>query len=420
MALTDVQIRQAKPAEKPYRLADRGGLFLEVRPNGSKFWRYAYRIEKKSNLYAIGAYPATSLQQARDEHTKARALVKLGHHPAHERQRARLLVVELNRETFKVTAEEWFDSKRTIPAEGKRKERKGWSQEYEDKVRGYLDAELFPRLGSMPLRSIKTVDVADVIGRIEKRGTPTVAILVRQITSQVFYHGIANGRADFDPAFVMRRQNKRKVRKVKHKTPLSPQGIELLLKRLKTSDVNPARSIAIQLLLRLFVRTKELRQTPWSEILPALKTSLWEIPGHRMKMGRNHLVPLTPQVVSLFEDLYKLTGDGEFLFPHFRDKKIPMGPDGVNYVLRSIGYPNNSLSGHAFRATASTLLNGMGFREEHVDMQLAHSDEDAYNQALYLPERIEIMKAWSDRIDRIGRGEEGVEDTAPVQQALAA
>lgn len=406
MALTDVRIRQAKPAGKTYRLADSGGLFIEVRPNGSKFWRYAYRIEKKPNLYAVGVYPEVTLQQAREEHIKARALVKSGRHPARERALKRLEVIQINKETFEATAEEWFASKCAVAPEGKKKGRPGWSKTHENKVRGYLDNEVYPRLGNLSLRSIKTTDVAAILTAVEGRGAPTVAILIRQVISHVFVQGISKGRVDFDPTYLMRRTVKRRTRKVRHKTPLRPSEIKVLSDRLSAYKKMRVRIISILLLLHTFVRGKELRETPWAEILPAMKSSLWVIPPERMKMGRMHLVPLSSQVIALLEELHKLTGDGKYLFPHHKDATLPMGPDAVNYIIRKLGYPVYSLSGHAFRATASTLLNEMGFREEHVDMQLAHSSDDAYNHARYLSERTKMMKVWSNFIDKIARGEE--------------
>ncbi|MGO1073601.1 tyrosine-type recombinase/integrase [Lysobacter sp. CA199] len=406
MALTDLRIRQAKAGEKPYRLADGGGMFLEVRPNGAKFFRYAYRIDKKPNLYAIGGYPEKTLLQAREEHVRARAHVKAGRHPAHERARERREVIQLNKETFKATAEEWFKSKRTIPAEGPNKGQRGWSASHEDRTRRYLDKDIYPKLDNMALRSIKTVDVAGIVKAMEKRGAPVAALIARQIVSQVFVYAISDGRADFDPAYIIRRTAKRRGTKVVHKTPLRPSEIRVLSDRLSAFKKKRVRVIAILLLLHTFIRGKELRTTPWAEVLPALDSSLWVIPGERMKMGRTHLVPLSPQVVELLKELHALTGDGEYLFPHSRKAGLPMGYDGVNYVLRELGYPRRSLTGHAFRATASTLLNEMDFRLEHVDMQLAHASGDAYNHARYLRERTKMMKVWSNFIDKIARGED--------------
>ena len=406
MALTDLRIRQAKPAEKAYRLGDGGGMFLEVRPNGAKFFRYAYRIDRKPNLYAIGTYPEKTLLQAREELVRARALVQAGHHPAHERARARREVIQLNKETFKATAEEWFKTKRTIPAEGGNKGQRGWSASHEDRTRRYLEKDIYPKLESLSLRSIKTTDVVAIVSAMEKRGAPVAARIARGIVSQVFVYAVSNGRADFDPAYIIRHTSKRRGTKVTHKNPLRPSEIRVLSDRLSAFEKKRVRVIAIQLLLHVFIRGKELRTSPWSEVLPALQSSLWVIPGERMKMGRTHLVPLSPQVIELLKELHALTGDGEYLFPHGRKPGKPMGSDGVNYVLRELGYPRRSFTGHGFRATASTLLNEMGFRVEHVDMQLAHASGDAYNHARYLRERTKMMKVWSNFIDKIARGEE--------------
>lgn len=402
--LTDLRIRQAKPQTKPYRISDSGGLFLETRPNGKKYWRYAYRIDNKQNLYAMGTYPVMSLQQAREEHIRARALVKLGHHPAHERARTRQQVIEAAQDTFKVVAEEWFKSKRSIPAEGKKKAQIGWSSSYEARTRTYLEDDIYPRLGTMSMRSIKTVDVVATVEAVVKRGAPTSAGVVRQIISQVFFKAISTDRAEYDPSFVMRQRGKRRRAKTVHKTPLRPEGITELIRRLEATKQARARVIAVRLLLLLFVRTNELRNTPWTEILPALNSSMWVIPEERMKMRRTHMVPLPPQAIELLTELHGLTGHTEYLFPHNKDPRKPMGADGVNYVLRQIGYERKTLSGHAFRTTASTLLNEMGYHPEHVDMQLAHSSDDAYNQARYLTDRIPMMMTWANQIDKLARG----------------
>lgn len=404
--LTDLRIRQAKPQAKPYRTSDSGGLFLETRPNGKKYWRYAYRIDNKQNLYAMGSYPAMSLQQAREEHMRARALVKLGHHPAHARARTRQQVIEASRDTFRAVGEEWFESKRSIPAEGRKKAQIGWSSSYEARMRTYLDKDIYPRLGTMSMRSIKTIDVVATVDAVVKRGAPKAADVVRQIISQVFFEAISSDRADYDPSLVMRQRGRRKRTRTVHKTPLRPEAITQLIGRLEATKQARARVIAVRLLLLLFVRTNELRCTPWTEILPALKTSLWVIPEERMKMRRTHLVPLSPQAIKLLTELHKLTGHTEYLFPHNKDPRKPMGADGVNYVLRQIGYQRKTLSGHAFRTTASTLLNEMGFHEKHIDTQLAHASNDAYNQARYLAERTQIMMAWANEIDRLARGEQ--------------
>lgn len=416
MALTDVRIRQAKPTERAYRLADSGGLFLEVRPNGSKLWRYAYRIGKKQNLFAVGAYPAMSLLQARAAHMNARSLVKEGRHPAAERTRSRNELIETNKETFRFFAERWFETKRAIPEKNK----PGWSSGYERQVRYYLDNDIYPKIGKMPVKAIRSANIVVVLDVIVERNATCAAILARQIMSQIFEYAIAKGAVEYDPAHVTKRSVNRP--KVKHASPLRPDEIRGLLIRSAEFKGSRLTVIAMRLLLLLFVRTKELRTAEWAEVAPALKTGMWVIAEGRMKMRRIHMVPIAPQALQLLKELHGLTGHDRYLFPSSRKPGQPMGPQVVNSAIRRMGYPMAAITGHDFRATASTLLNEMGFRSEHVDMQLAHSKDDAYNHARYLPERIKLMQIWADYIDKIERGElDKVEDSYwHATQSLAA
>lgn len=404
MALTDVRIRQSKPKEKPFRLADGGGLMIEIRPNGSKLWRYAYRIGGKPNLCALGAYPEVSLQDARAAHAEARALVADGIHPSHEKARNKAEAVVRGGDRFKAVALEWIESKRS------KEDRPGWSPYYETQVRSYLDRDVFPKVGNRPMRGITPAEWLGIIQSVADRGAEAAAILVRQIVSQVYTYGIARMRADNDPTYPLRRAIVRP--QVQHAAPKDRDTIRDLLQRVHAYGGNRTTAIALRLLLLTFVRTGELRKAPWSEF--DLDAGMWTIPGERMKKRRTHLVPLAPQAVALLRELQEITGANVHLFPNNRRPRDVMSATTINRALEHMGYPSGFFTGHDFRATASTRLHEMGFRSDIVEMQLAHAKTDkvaaAYNHAEYLPERKAMLVSWADWI------EQAEQDDTPIRR----
>jgi integrase len=389
MPLTDVRIRQTKPGEKPIRMADGGGLFLEIRPNGSKLWRYAFRLGGKQNLFAIGSYPELSLQQARSEHGKARELVREGLNPSHARASARAEATAVGADTFKAVAEDWF-------AEASTK----WNPEYVKQVRRYLEGDIYPAIGKRATRVVSSADILLVLRKVEKRG-PAAAILCRQIISQVYSYAIQNLRADFDPTQPLRHTIKRKP--TVHADAKDPVKIGAMLAAIKVYTGTRPVTIALRLLLLTFVRTAELRGARWVEF--DFKTKVWNIPAQRMKMRRRHLVPLSEQVIALLEELQTITGNSKFLFPNQRDPRKFMANSTVNRAYEYMGFPTGDVTGHDMRATASTHLHEQGFRSEVVEIQMAHAKKDrvaaAYNHAQYLPERIVMMQAWADFLDAL-------------------
>jgi integrase len=397
MPLTDVRLRQAKPRDKQYKMADGGGLYIEVKSNGVKSWRYRYRIAGKENIYAIANYPEMGLADARLERIRAAELVRQGIHPSHERAKTKAERVDVNADTFHAVAEEWITTKVTTP------KRKGWSEYYEKQVRAYFKADVYPRLGRRPLRSITSQEWLGVIKSIAERGAPTAAIFVRQLVSQVYTYAINNLRADGDPTYSLRRSIPRAP--VRHADAKSRDDIRDLLARIRDYGGNRTTAIAIRMLLLLFVRTKELRYTPWQEMRPGMKNGVWSIPEDRMKKGRRHMVPLPRQAIVLLEELESITGGNVHLFPNNRRPREVMSGTTVNRALEHMGYPSGYFTGHDFRATASTALHEMGYRDEIVEMQLAHAKTDkvgaAYNHAAYLDDRAKMMQAWADWIDAI-------------------
>ena len=397
MPLTDARIRTTKPGAKPVKLADGGGLYLEVRPSGKKLWRYRYRIAEKENLFAIGEYPEISLADARTEHDKARSLVKQGLHPSHQRQAERLSTQLANANTFEAVATEWISKKAGH-----------WTPYYKRQVENFLGADVFPYVGKLPIRNVTAAHLLEIIRRIDDRGASTVALLVRQWSSAIFRYAVATLRADSDPAAALRGAIHRP--KVKHHKPLTKGQIKDFSAALDKYGGYRTTVIALRLLLLTFVRTGELRKAHWSEF--DLSNAEWRIPPERMKMRESHIVPLSKQAVDLLKELQTYTGGRGLLLPNYRRPKECMTPTTVNRALERMGFNGKDgigFSAHGFRATASTLLNEMGYRSDVIERQLAHAERDkvraSYNHAEYMDERKAMMQEWSDFVDLVSAGE---------------
>lgn len=393
MPLTDARIRATKPAAKPVKLTDGGGLYLEVRPSGKKLWRYRYRIVDKENLFAIGEYPEISLAEARGEHDKARALVKQGLHPSHSRQAERLSTHLANANTFEAVATEWITKKA-----GR------WTPYYRRQVENFMGADVFPYVGKLPIRNVTAAHLLEIIRRIEDRGASTVALLVRQWSSAIFRYAVATLRAETDPAAALRGAIHRP--KVKHRKPLTKGQIKDFIAALENYGGYRTTVIALRLILLTFVRTGELRKALWAEF--DLVNAEWRIPAERMKMREPHIVPLSKQAVTLLRELQTYTGGRGMLFPNYRRPRDCMTPTTLNRALERMGFNGKDsigFSAHGFRATASTLLNEMGYRSDVIERQLAHAERDkvraSYNQAEYMVERKAMMQEWADLIDLI-------------------
>lgn len=389
MPLTDIKVRNTKPASTAKKLFDGGGLFLLVKPSGSKLWRLKYRIAGKENLYAIGEYPDVTLIEAREARDEARKLIKQGIHPSHHRTTEKLRMVSEGANTFQAIAEEWI-------AKNKPK----WRPYYLGQVQRFLKADAYPHIGVLPIRSITAAHVLAILQRVEKRGATTVAILVRQWCSAVFRYAVSTLRADSDPAAALKGALTRG--KIKHRTPMASKEIPTLLKALDGAAGYRTTVIALRVLLLTFVRPVELRAAEWEEV--DLEGAEWRVPAGRMKMGDAHTVPLSTQALELLRELHTLTGSNRLLFPNYRTPKTHMSATTLNRALERLGY-GGRFSAHGFRATASTLLNEMGYRPDVIERQLAHKERNktraSYNQAEYLEERRQMMQHWADFIDAL-------------------
>ena len=321
---------------QPFWLKDGGSLFLYVTPAGNKLWRFRYRIGGKPAIYAIGKYPEVSLEAARVERDRARDLVNQGIHPVVEKRTRVSVQIEVNETTFESVARRWMVSNVQ------------WSEGYADQVKKYLEKDVFPKVGNLPISSIRPAHLRPLIQGVAERGAPTVAILIRQWCSQLFAYASAEDLCDQDPTALLKRSVKRP--RVRHNPPLPWNEIPDFLNKVDESGYR-ATVIALRLMALTYVRTAELRKAKWTEF--DLKNAIWTVPAGRMKMRQPHIVPLSKQAIELLEELQKLTGGGEFLFPSFRKPGQVISATTLNKALERMGYLGR-FSSHGFRATATT------------------------------------------------------------------
>lgn len=388
--LTEIAIKSAKPGNAIRKLSDGNGLVLLVYPNGSKYWTFRYRYLGKEKSLSLGIYPAVGLAEARTKLSDARKLLSSGQDPSEARKAVKRQAVISAGNSFEAVAREWVAAK--SPA---------WTPRYAEFVVRRLEKDIFPRLGARPIKEITAPELLSVVRIIEKRGALELAHRMLQCCGQVFMYGIATGRAERNPASDLKGALKTHVKK----TYAHLKVIELpeFLQRLSAYDGHPQTRLAVTLLMLTFVRTTELRGATWEEL--DLDKGEWRIPAERMKMRRDHIVPLSRQAVAAFRELHRLNGQWKYVFPNPHKPLKHMSENAVLYALYRMGYHNRT-TGHGFRHTASTILNESGlFSADAIERQLAHIQGNkvraAYNHAQYLPERREMMQWWADFLDQM-------------------
>jgi integrase len=388
MALTDTALRAAKPREKPYKVYDEKGLYLLVTPAGGRSWRFKYRLQGREKLLAIGLYPDVPLSKARHRRDEARRQVADGIDPSARKRSDR--TAQIN--TFETIALEWLElqTKKLSP------------HTYAKKL-GWFEALLFPYLGKRPIASITAQDLLAVLKRIEAKGFHETAHRARSAAGNVFRFAVATGRADRDWSVDLRGALAPVI--TKNRAAITePARIGELLRRIHAHiDCQPTTAAALKLAPLLFVRPGELRGAEWREFDLDSTDPEWRIPGRRMKMGQEHIVPLPSQAVTILEELQLITGGGTYVFPSLRGGHRPISENTVNVALRTLGYSGEEMCGHGFRAMASTCLNEQGFPPDVIELQLAHAERNevraAYNRASRIPERRKMMQAWADYLD---------------------
>jgi len=392
MPLSDTAIRSAKPKDKLYRLADSGGLCLEVAPTGSKLWRYRYRFNGKAKMLALGAYPAVTLLKARQSRDSARQYLVEGIDPAEQRKADKQAQATIGL-TFETLAREWFAY--NAPR---------WAESTRYKANLYLENDLIPVIGARPIKAVTRPELVELVRKVEARGTLNAAGKIRQWLHQIFRYGLARGVVDSNPATDLD-VVAAPAKAVRHHPHISFAELPELLGKIDSTNINILTRCAIRLLTLTAVRPGELRTAPWSEF--DLDTATWTIPKERMKARRPHVVPLPRQAVVILRELEEISGGYPLLFPGQQKSDRPMSENTINKALRLMGYEGRQ-TGHGFRHLLSTELNGRGYNRDWIERQLAHGDSDeirdTYNHANYLEQRREMMQAWADSIDALCAG----------------
>ena len=391
MKLNARQVDAAKPREKAYKLADGAGLYLEVVPSGSRYWRMKYRFNGKEKRMAFGVYPAVSLAQARALRDEAKKKLAEGIDPSFAKKEEKLVRdVQLNN-TFQAVALEWHATKVSR-----------WSEGYASDIIEAFNKDIFPYIGQQPVNDIKPLVLLNVLRRMENRGATEKAKKVRQRCSEVFRYAIVTGRAEYNPAADL--TSAMSGHESKHYPFLTVEELPDFFKALSGYTGSPLVVLAARLLILTGVRTGELRGAFWSEF--DLEKAVWEIPADRMKMKRPHLVPLSTQALEIVQQLKVMSGQYPLVFPGRNDPRKTMSEASINQVFKRIGY-TGKVTGHGFRHTMSTILHEEGFNTAWIETQLAHVDKNAirgtYNHALYLEGRREMMQWYADYIGNIGR-----------------
>lgn len=390
MPLTALAPRNAAPRAKPYKLTDGQGLYLLVKPNGSRLWRLAYRFGGAQKTLAIGAFPDVGLAEAREARFEARRKLAAGIDPSAEKKKERLAAQVAAANSFGVLAEEWLEKRK----------KEGLADQTMYRDRHILVTYAEP-LWHRPVADIKPSEILAEIRTMEKRGAYDLAHRFRSLVSRVFRYAIATERADNDPAAAL--DGALVAHQVKHHPGLTdPLKVGGLMRAIEGYDGHPSTRLGLRFLAHAFPRTIEMRFAEKAEF--DLPGAVWRIPGRKMKMKRDHIVPLSRQSVAIVTEMLGMGMRGPYLFPAARNIHSTMSDNTINGALRRLGYSGDVHVGHGFRTTASTTLNESGlFHEDWIERQLAHVEGNkvrrAYNAALHLPERTRMMQWYSDWLD---------------------
>jgi len=399
MALSDIQVKKAAPKDKAYKLSDGGGLYLQVTPSGGKWWRFKYRLDGKEKLISFGVYPDISLAEARNKRHEARNLVVNGLDPSTEKKAAKQAKAELKANSFEVIGRDWH--KHMV---GK----KEWMPEHAKNIMHRLEKDVFPWIGSKSISEITAKEIKAILDRIKSRGVVETARRVLTVIGQVYRYAIMTDRAEFDLSAGFRGYLPAVSKTRKHMASVTdPKELVPLLRAIDAYQGGFVAKCALRLLPMLFVRPGELRHMEWSEI--DFEAAEWNIPGAKMKMKADHLVPLSRQAIEVLKELQPLTCNSRYVFPSTRSYQRCMSDNTINAAFRRMGFDGDTITGHGFRATARTILDEvLHQRVDFIEHQLAHAVKDpngrAYNRTAHLAERKKMMQLWADYLDGLKQG----------------
>lgn len=400
--LTEKAVRALKPRESLYRVADSGGLCIEVTTRGTKLWRLRYRFNGRAKMLALGAWPGVTIAEARERRNEARKLLTQSVDPSAARAKQKSLAKVAAENTFKSIALEWLEVKAH-----------DWTGLQLEKERDRLENHAFPWIGKLPAASIGVAEIKPLLTALVRRGHIDQAHRLRQELSRIFRFAVATERATRDPAHDLQDTLPARSKK-NYATITDPTKVGELMRAISGFEGTFAVACALRLAPLVFVRPGEIRGAEWSEFdLHHVDGPCWVIGTHRRKLKKAakenpqtppYVVPLSTQVVSIIEELRVVTGSARYLFPGARSTARPISDNTINAALRRLGYDKTAMTGHGFRHMASTLLHEMGWNKDAIERQLSHKEPGVagvYNKSEHLPERRKMMQAWADYLDQL-------------------
>ncbi len=393
MKLTATAVKNAKPG----RHSDGEGMYLLVTEAGQKYWRFDYRFLGKYKTLALGVFPDTTLAMARSKRTEARSLLASAQDPSVAKRKAKAVAKQKLDNTFQSVALKWLETTAS--------QRKANT---DAKLKSWLNRDVLPQLGNLPISEIKTTDILGALRKMEARGVFDSVLRVKQIISRIMKFAVREGLTDRDPTYELQGPDTFKNKPTKHHAAITdPKAFGGLLRAIAGYEGHFVIKTALQLSPMVFVRPGELRAMEWKEV--DLENATWSIPGHRMKMSIDHIVPLCTQAVELLTLLRLITGHHKLVFPSIKGEGRPISENTLNAALNSIGYDGSLHRAHGFRASARTLLDEqLGFPAHLIEHQLAHAVKDAngraYNRTSHLEERKKMMQRWSNYLDQLAVG----------------
>lgn len=394
MALSDVGVKAAKPKEKPYKLADSGGLYLLVQPNGSKLWRLKYRFAQKERTLSFGPYPLITLAAAREKRDQAKTLLLNGVDPSARRKEEKFKAITEARITFDLIAEEYV----------KRMEERSAAAATITKTRWLLE-ELASPLAKRPIKDVTPAEILQLLQKIEKSGRRETARRLRGVIGSVFRLAIVTLRAETDPTLVLKGALQ-PPKAIGRAAITDERKFGRLLAAIGDYDGWPTLKAALQFLTLTCVRPGKVRGATRDEF--DRKKAVWHIPAARMKMRAAHDVPLSRQALRVLDEVWPLSEHGGFVFPSIRSTRRPLSENAMNAALRRMGYSKDEVTGHGFRVTASTILNARNYDPDVIEAVLAHQDKNAirrtHNRATYWEQRVTLMQEWADLLDGLKAG----------------
>lgn len=387
--LTVFAIERARPRAKPYKLTDGSGLHLLIAPNGSKLWRFRYQFAQKEKMISLGSFPEVSLAAARTKRDDAKRVLAEGKDPSQQKKDEKLAAAVAARNTFGAIAGELLDTLEESRAAARTMAKNRW-----------LLQTLAAPLTDRPIAEITPAETLALLKKVEKSGRRETAKRLQAAIGRVFRLAVATLRASVDPTYALRGALAAPL--VTHRAAITDEAkLGALMIAIDEYDGWPTIRAALQLTALTMTRPGEIRFMRRSEIV--WPSSTWRIPAERMKMRRQHDVPLSKQALSVLRDIWSLSEGHELVLPSIRSLRRALSENAMNSALRRMGYSKEEMCAHGFRSSASTILNERGFDRDVIEAALAHQDEDevrkAYNRSRYWPQRIKLLQDWADLLD---------------------